>query len=553
MVNTSGVPAPSGGLSNPFFKNMFKSMNYIRAVLTFAALLACAGSLWAEVKLAPLFTDGIILQRDAVVRIWGTSDPSETVRVEFAGQSVDAVADASGDWMLELAPLNVSSTGRVLTVTGTKADKPLKVQDVLVGEVWLAGGQSNMKFDMKFFRKTTQTDIDNANDPLLRMASVGFRAYPMERQPSELNWLASQPEHVAGFSATAYYFAKHLRETLDVPVGIISCSVGGTPAEAWMSRESLSSTPELKRILNAYDQHVAASYASEADYLAALDNYQQANRLRRDWLKNKVGEEPPRVKYPIGPQDFTRPCGLYENMLSQVIPASIRGVIWYQGEHNASMGNGALYRTVFSVLIESWRADFKQPQMPFLFVQLATLGRGPEAGWAELRDSQGWVNQHVPHTGMEVALDAGERNDIHPHTKAVVGERLALLARKQVYGETALVAESPRLIRAEPQGEKLILSFDNIGSGLVLNSEGENTFAISGDDGVFVPAQAKLVGDTVEVYADSVSAPKYVRYGWHIWVEPTLFNVEGLPAEPFRSDAFPLATEGEYYLKNLTK
>ena len=505
-----------------------------------------------SIRIAEVFTDGAVLQRNTSVRVWGTATPQQKLTVAFADQSINTLTDQEGRWEVSLTPMPANNSGRSLTVQSTDGEST-SIKDILVGEVWLAGGQSNMAGTMSNYSETVQPDIDAANDPLLRMITVPRVQYPGHRLTGDFNWRPSNPSNVPQFSATAYYFALNIRKTLNVPVGIISCSYGGTPAEAWMSRATLTAKPDLKRILETYDSYVEREFKDEKQYLARLESYQEDLTRFNQWRKTK--DPANRVRKPqrvMGPRSVRRPCGLYETMLTRTIPYSIKGVIWYQGEANANSFCGFHYRSVFSELVAHWRREFKSPNLPFLFVQLASLGRGKEPHWAELRDAQRWVNENVANTGMVVALDAGDRNDIHPHSKDVVGKRLSLLARNIAYGEDALVCEGPRLNFVEPQGKKLALHFERVGTGLVLKEEGENTFEVAGADGRFFPASAVLADGNVILSASEVDTPQHARYGWHAWVVPTLFNQEGLPASGFRSDDYTATSRDNYYLYELS-
>ena len=497
----------------------------------------CALTSFATVKPAGVFTDSAVLQQGAPVRIWGTAAPGEKVTVAFAGQTQTAETDKDGQWMVTLKEMPVSTENRSLIFQGSQTAAPVELKNILVGEVWLAGGQSNMAGKMDSL-KTSQADIDTANDPLLRMVTIPRKSFEGENSDRP-EWKTTTPQNVTDFSASAYYFAKNLRETLKVPVGIIACSVGGTPAEAWMSRKTLESSPELKQVVDAYDTYCKTNYADNSVYLKKLQE------ARTEAKKN--GRKPAAT---MGPQDNKRPCGLHENMLSQTIPYTIKGAIWYQGENNANAHAGFHYRTVFPALINEWREEFKNPDMPFLFVQLAAFGPAADIStdWPELRESQSWTEEHVKNTGMIVLTDGGNEKNIHPLSKDKVGYRLSLLARKLAYGEKNLICRGPRLDDKEREDGAIELSFKDIGSGLVLKPEAVSAFEICGKDGKFVPAEAKLVKDEIIVSAKSVKDPQEVRYGWKKWFVPTLFNKEGLPASPFRTDKFPAATKDRYYL-----
>lgn len=511
--------------------------------------LVCVSSSFSAVKPAGVFTDYAVLQQGEPIRIWGTADAGEEVSVLFAGQLKTAVASDAGEWLVTLDPMPASSEPWKLIIQSSDEAQKTEIDHILIGEVWLAGGQSNMATTMDFYKSTVQQDIDCADDLLLRMVTIPEKAYPGHHDNEHPSWKPSVPQHVKGFSASAYYFAKNLREALDVPVGIISCSVGGTPAEAWMSRKTMEDSPDLRRILDGYETEYHKNFSSKEEYIEHLKQYFAG---MKEWYRKKAANETPnpRPVRKMGPWDTKRPCGLYENMLTQTIPYTIRGVIWYQGENNAITKNGFHYRTVFPALIQQWREDFQNPDLPFLFVQIATYGPAADQTpyWPELRDAQSWTEDHVDNTGMIVLVDGGEEKNIHPHSKELVGDRLSLLARNMVYGEADLVCRGPKLSRAKPSRGAIELTFDHVGSGLVLKSEADSAFEICGSDGLYVPAQADLHGQKIKVSSPAVSRPKHVRYGWRKWFLPTLFNEEGLPASPFRTDDFPSETEGRYYL-----
>lgn len=510
------------------------------------SLMGCVCNAFGEpVELAGIFTDNMVLQQGMPVRVWGTAEPGTQVFVEFAGQTQSEEVNENGEWLVTLDPMQASSKPRKMTVRSS-GQPPIQCSDVLVGEVWLAGGQSNMQTSMNFYKTTVQADIDNANDPLLRVVTIPRLEF-FGQNSEEPQWKMTTPETVPGFSATAYYFARDLREALGVPVGIVTCSVGGTPAEAWISEKTLRQHDDLQKIWAAYEQ--AYSQFDEDEYQKKYDEYCAAlEEFRRKMAETGV-KPGPYPKPPMGPKNYKRPGGLYETMLTQTIPYTLRGAIWYQGENNANEHVGYHYRTVFAALINEWRADFQNPELPFLFAQLATMGPDSDDSldWPELRESQHWVAKHVPNTGMAVMADGGEVNNIHPHSKPLAGERLALMARNQVYGESSLICHGPELVDVESKGGVLELTFDQ--SDLFVNAGGGDAFEVCGEDGTFFQAKAQLTAEgRLLVSSRKVSSSKYVRYGWKKWFVPTLYNSAGLPASPFRSDTLPAETAGNYYL-----
>ncbi|MFA6172108.1 MAG: sialate O-acetylesterase [Kiritimatiellales bacterium] len=517
----------------------------MRRLILLVPALFCSLAVFADVKPAGVFTDDAVLQQGEPVRIWGTASAGEKVTVKFAGQTQGAAADKDGKWMVTLEKMPVCAEGRPLVFQGSETAQPVELKNVVVGEVWLAGGQSNMETPMSFYKPATQADIDSANDPLLRMVTIP--RYNMGwKNTARPEWKITTPQNADGFSASAYYFAKNLRQALNVPVGIVRCAVGGSPAAAWMSRKTFESNPELKKILDAYEAGYKADFANDASYEKALEDFEQASK---EWRKTRKGQPPVE---PMGPKHGRHPCGWYETMLTQTIPYTVKGVIWYQGETDADAPDGFHYRTVFPALIQQWREEFRNPELPFLFVQLATLNpNDPGPDWPELRESQSWTEEHIKHTGMAVIVDGGEEHNIHPPSKPAVGCRLSLLARNMVYGEKSLICRGPRFEKMTIGKGAVVLTFKDTGSGLVLKPETNSAFEVCGKDGNYVPAKAVLADGKITVSAENVKDPQNVRYGWKKWFVPTLFNAEGLPASPFRTDDFPPVTKDRYYLDRI--
>ncbi|MEM8671751.1 MAG: sialate O-acetylesterase [Planctomycetota bacterium] len=512
-----------------------------------ATIVICSTALGSDLQLASLFTDGMVLQQGAPVRIWGTAAPLEKVHIEFAGQSHETNAAKDGSWMIVLKPLPIHRAPLQLTVDST--EKKLVRKNILVGEVWLAGGQSNMKTGMQAYKQVTQSDMDASADSELRFITIPKVGPRLEEEGV---WFEASPESVRTFSATSYYFAKALREQLDVPVGVIVCASGGSPAEAWMSRGTLQSHPELNRIVKAFDGHCERAFQDRADYIRQLNAYTEASkeyRKRKKAALSEGSEPPPKPKEVIGWDYPKRPGGLYEEMLKKTIPYTVKGVIWYQGENNANANAGAQYRLVFSQLIEEWRKDFNDPALPFYFVQLPNLdrkNREHRIAWTEVRDSQQWVADNVENTGMAVLVDGGHRTNIHPPSKDKAGQRLSLLALKNVYGKSVR-ADAPRLIEGKPDGRAVVLRFNE---PVELRAGDGDAFEVCGADKVFFPAVATTRGETIVVSSSNVTEPSFVRYGWDEWFTPVIYGETEIPVGPFRTDDFPLQTEGNYqYMK----
>ena len=438
----------------------------------------------AEVKPHPIFSDGAVLQQGMKVPIWGISDDGKKVTVKFQDQTVSTTAK-NGWWILWLSPLKAGGpfTMRINTI---------ELHNILVGEVWVCSGQSNMEMPLAQ-TANAQKAIAGSKDSMLRLLTVPRAT----TRPKELavSWEKCAPETSPDFSAAGYYFGRDLRKSLKVPVGLINSSVGGTYAEAWTSRRTLNADPAFKTI---------------------LDNPLPAPN---------------------------RPSCLYNGMIAPLLPYAIRGAIWYQGESNA--GQAYLYRTLFPAMIQDWHESWRQGDFPFLFVQIAPFGKiepePEESAWAELREAQLLTSQNVPNTAMAVITDFGSETDIHPQQKEPVGARLALAARAVAYGEH-IVYSGPIYKSMKIENERAVLSFDHVGGGLTAKDGELKGFAVAGSDGKFINAQAEIRKNKVIVWNPKVERPVAVRYGWANCPVVNLFNKEWLPASPFRTDDFPMLT-----------
>ena len=499
-----------------------------------AALWAVAAPAVAAVKPHALFSDNVVLQQGMPVPVWGTADEGEKVTVAFQGQTVSTQA-ADGKWSVRLAPLTAGGPAE-MTISG---ENTVTVKNVLVGEVWVCSGQSNMAMTVNRTENAQEVVAQSAN-PKIRLFTVPRAGADEPQEDVEGQWSACEPKTVAGFSAVGYFFGKHLNQELGVPVGLINSSYGGTPAEAWTSRPVLASTPGLQVILDGFAQTVER-------FPEAMKRYEQAVQKWKEDAAQARKEGKPirrRPRPPMGPNHPKRPGALYYAMICPLQPFAIRGVIWYQGEANA--GRAFQYRTLFPAMIECWRDDWGQGDFPFLFVQLAPfmaiVDEPTESAWAELREAQLLTMLNVPNTSMAVITDVGEQNDIHPKKKKPVGDRLALAARALGLGEK-IEYSGPIYKGMKVAGGKAILSFDHLGGGLVAEGGELRGFTICGEDREFVNAAAKIAGDTVVVSCPKVAKPVAVRYGWANFPLGNLWNRAGLPASPFRTDKFPGVTE----------
>jgi sialate O-acetylesterase len=541
--------------------------------VTLAAALVLALPAAADVKPHAIFGDHMVFQRNAPLPVWGTADPGEEVYVHLSVPTVDGKreegqavkADKDGKWMAKLAPFPAGTDG-VLTVRGVerkaapkekKAPNAVVFKDVAVGEVWVASGQSNMEMSLAASSKGGGPEaIEHSANPNLRVFTVpkyarphpeaGFNPKPPNDKFSR--WLPSAPENAPMFSAVAYYFGRDLQKALNVPVGIIHTSWGGTPAQAWTSREALEAEPELKYYVEQLDARTKAWDPNKAkeQYQAALARWKTAAEEAKQNGKNAPPRPQPPQEPGTSPWD---PTTLYNGMIAPLLPFAIKGAIWYQGESNASQP--IEYRTLYADMIRDWRKRWGH-DFPFYCVQLAPWHAGNPDGenWAYLREAQAIASNRVKNAGVAVITDAGDKEDIHPQRKEPAGARLALLALANVYGKKVEFS-GPAYKAMKVDGNKAILTFDHVGGGLTVGEfsmagaedvgkDGKLVgFTVAGDDQKFHPATATIEGDTVVVTSDQVSKPAAVRYGWKNFPVCNLFNKAGLPASPFRTDDWP--------------
>lgn len=514
----------------------------IRLVLALLAVLvgsvAGAGNAFAQVKLHPLFTDGCVLQ-EGNARLFGTAKPGESLAIAtsekgFAPQTVQT--DDQGRWVVRLAQLSTPGPHR-LTITDS-AGKQTVINDVLVGEVWVASGQSNMEWALQKTENAAAA-IAASTNPQLRLFTVPKLPHKQPAATVNGKWVSASPETTASFSAVGYYFGRDLQKALGKPVGIIHASWGGTIAEAWISLESLEANTALKPLVDRrkaqYDQYDTAA----RKYLDDLEKFiAAARKLPADSLLPPAPVEPK-----FGPNV---PTVLYNGMIHPIQRYAVRGAIWYQGESNA--GRAEQYRVVMPTLIADWRKQFDNQDLAFYMVQLAPfMKKSPqpqESAWAELREAQLLTTLKVPKTGLAVITDVGDEDDIHPQKKEPVGARLALQALRKTYGKD-LVADGPIYKSLRIEGNKAIVAFDSVAGGLVAKGGPLTGFTIAGKDQLFYNAIATIVGETVIVTSEKVPEPVAVRYGWANFPVVNLFNQAGLPASPFRTDNFPMLTAGK--------
>ena len=504
---------------------MKPTLTQIAALLLapFAALHA------ADLKVATVFSDHMVLQREKPVAVWGWADAGESITVTFAGQAKSGTAGADGRWQVKFDALSASTESRTLLVTG-KEGRKLEVKDILVGEVWFGSGQSNMEMAVG--------GVDNAaaeqaaaNLPLIRYYAEASAPADKPQVEGKGIWQSCTPAAVRRFSATLFFFGRALHRELGVPIGLINSSVGATHIESWVSAEAQSSDPATKA---EYDAQLAGSkrFSEEklrADYPKKLAAWQLAFDQGKATLKDKpwTPEQTIATLKRKGP-----PAGLYNGKVYNLAPFTLRGIVWYQGESNA--GNPGLYHRQLSQLVTSWRTLW-QDELPFAWVQLPNFG-SPGEGWPRIREAM-LQTLVLPKTGMAVTIDIGDQKNIHPTNKQEVGRRLSLWALGTVYGKKVASVSGPLPSDHAIDGATITVSFRHADGGLKTKDGGPaRGFQIAGADRLWKPATAKITGDKVSLSSPDITAPVAVRYAWQAWPDCNLYNGADLPASPFRTD-----------------
>ena len=496
------------------------------------ALVYTGAPLRADVVSAPLFTDNAVLQRDKPIPVWGTATAGEKVAVTFACLTVDTVADASGKWRVYLPPQPANATPANLVIKGHNT---LTLANIVVGEVWLASGQSNMGWPLK---DTYDAAIDmpaSAHFPLIRHIQIAKKVADAPLATASGAWQVAGPATTGDFTAVGYYFARDLHGLLNVPIGLIHSSWGGTRIEAWMDPSALKSNPAFAPVTDAWAQVLADYPGKKARYDTELAAWKEAQAAAKA-VNQPFAQTPPELPWGgiPGPGHRATPAGLNNGMIAPLVPYALRGAIWYQGESND--GNASEYHALFSALITGWRAQFGQGDFPFYWVQLASFASPTDTNWAFLREAQ-TQTLVLPSTGQAVTIDIGNARDIHPRNKKDVGRRLARLALARTYGRQ--IADSgPVFANAAREGAGFRITFTETHGGLLAPQNTLGGFELAGEDKVFRPAEAKIENNTVLVTSAEIPEPVAVRYAWRSAPLAGLFNGEGLPAVPFRSDTW---------------
>jgi sialate O-acetylesterase len=487
---------------------------------------------FAAVKLPAIFSDGAVLQRDQAVAVWGWADAGKKVQVIFGAQQKETTAAADGTWIVKLDAMPASTESRELKASEV-GGKPIVVKDVLVGEVWLASGQSNMEWTVSNSQPADKASATAAAMPLIRMIKVPRKVTRARQDDIIGQWALATPEQVTMFSAVGYFFARNIHENLKVPVGIINSSWGGTRIEPWLAEEGFADVPELAALAKNRAAQLPGSSAIDAAMRQHVKNMRAwCDTADQAMAAGKPIPDQPQPAITLLP--LQSQTGMYQAMIHPLRHYGIKGFLWYQGESNN--GEGIDYYHKMRVLVSGWRKQFNAPQAPFLFVQLAPF-RYNKGGLPEI-----WVAQQkalsIPYTGMAVINDIGNVANIHPGNKSEVGRRLALWALDRTYGIKQPAVSGPLFQQIKPNGDQIHVQFDHFGSGLTSRDGKPLThFEIAAADGKFHPATATISakGDSIALTSPNVASPQQVRFAWNEIAEPNLMNKEGLPAGAFHS------------------
>jgi sialate O-acetylesterase len=500
-------------------------MRHLSSRLAPIFLLAFSCMARGDVRLPHMLSDHAVLQRQMPIHIWGWADPEEKVAVSFHDQTIPTVADELGRWSVFLRPEQAGGPYE-LTV---RANNTLQLEDMLVGDVWFASGQSNMEFPLTGFGGSTvlkdgPAEIASATQPQIRLLHFGQQAPAYELRDQSANWTLCTPETAARFSAVAYFFARSLVQAEHVPIGVIDSTWGGTPIGAWLSLEGMSNDPGL---MPQFAERVEMT-EGQSDIAALV-----AAEKRED-AKAKAAGQPP-LAHPWHPgQASWVPTALFNGMVAPAIAYTIKGVIWYQGESDSSAGRAPLYERAFPAMITDWRARWGEGDFPFLFVQLSSFTSVPAETWGIIREAQRRTLK-LANTGMAVSIDVGQADNVHPPDKQTVGARLARAARAVAYAEP-IEFSGPLFRQATPEAGAIRVYFDHA-RGLTARGDTLQGFEVAESDGQFYPATAQVDGNTVVASSAGVAHPAYVRYAWaNAPMTANLYNGAALPAAAFTSE-----------------
>ena len=512
----------------------------MRNLFILTVFIFCSTAVLADVHLPDVIGNSMVLQQKQMIPIWGTAEAGEAVTVILGGKKKTVVAGLDGKWRVDLGKLSANFTPQIMTIAGKNQ---IELKDILVGEVWLVAGQSNMQ---RLLRETANGDTVQAaaNHLNLRLFNVRREVGFKKTGKPIGEWAACTPASVAEFSAAGYYFAVELEKELKVPVGMINASWGGSQAEAWTPVAYLNASPELRPTVERTKIWDAERDRVRVEYADAIKKW------REDQDKAKVtGARPsPSPGVPDALRDYRVASSIYDGMIEPLMPFAIKGAVWYQGESNEARAEQ--YTLLLQTMIRAWRERWGQGNFPFGIVQLpnyrSVKPEPEEAPWSFIREAQRRTAVTTPNTGLIVTIDIGEANDIHPKNKLDVGKRMARWALKDVYARR--IVNEPIVVRADAKNGKVILTFADVGAGLkIRDGDKLDEFAIAGEDKKWYWAEATIVGkDRVKVWSSKVRDPKAVRYAFNSNPKhPNLTNDSGIPASPFRTDNWPDPTAGK--------
>ncbi len=502
------------------------NMSLRSAILSLSAFTLALTSAQAEVTLPKILSSHMVLQRDQPIHLWGSADPNEKVSATLQGVTQAATADRLGHWNIDLPPRSAGGPSQ-LAISGSNK---IVLDDILIGDIWFASGQSNMEMPLSGFPnsaviKNSAAEIASATQPNIRLLLVRRRtsAFPLAEADTDASWTVCSPDTAAKFSAVAYFFGRDISADQKVPIGLIDSTWGGTPAEAWTSLDTLSSDAALMPVFAAR----ARMADQQAEAAAELEAEKREDAAARS-------HNLPLRKHSWHP-DFAswEPSWLFNGMVAPFLNLRIKGVIWYQGESNAAQDRAASYENLFPALIADWRAHWGEGDFPFLFVQIANYNASRAEDWPIIREAQRRTLS-VANTGMAVTADIGDPDNIHPGDKQTVGARLALAARALAYHEN-IEYSGPIFRQTSAENGALRIWFDHA-NGLNTRGGEPKSFEIAGADEHFMPATARIDGSSVLLSNPQIPAPLYARYGWRNSPIVNLYNAAGLPASPFTSE-----------------
>jgi len=505
----------------------------MKKIFIIAIVLVSISQSFAIVKLPAIFSDNMVLQQDETIRIWGWADPGEKIEVKLYKQKVSTIAKPDSSWQVDFKPVKSGKTYELIV----KGNNKLRVKNILAGEVWVCGGQSNMRWHIENSDGAEEA-LEYADYPKIRLFTVKPQASSLLQKDCKGEWIVVEPNHkeLARFSAVGYYFGRQLHRKLGMPVGLIDNSWGGTPVEAWMSDKAMNSNADFKFYLDQRDKWVANSDMNREKF--EQDKLKLWRVIEKQAKEN--GETPPkkpRTPNSLRPQRYA--SYLYNGMVYPISNFTIKGAIWYQGESNS--GKPQFYQSMFETMIADWRKAWNHGNFPFYFTQLSWNKTDPidepgKSKYAVIREAQ-LQSLKIINTGMVVTTDIGEVNNIHPRNKLDVGLRLARWALKNDYGFSDMEISGPIYKSMKIDGDEIIISFDENTKALKVKHWGLMQIAIAGEDRKFVWANYKIRGNKLVVWSDEIENPIAVRYAWaDVPIGANLYGSNGLPASPFRTD-----------------